>query len=454
MGKRSRRRDATADQPESPPGATNGSHDEPAVAPPVGSDKAADSRPASDGVPDPRDRALGDLQGSAAAIEVLYQLYRFTALTGAPPEPSDWPEQGEWPPPWLVEEVFGSWEELIAESGLDAAAPARAAAAHEARRQELDAEAARLDARTRTVERNERKLPELQRRFELAHDRRREAEDAAGAAERALERARDDAAAARRDADAARAQAEALEADIEAGDAGSTAARERHADEWAAQLAAEQAAHADTRERLARSHEESARLADELQIARERLEGVGRRLADAHAPDTEAEPGGEEDDAGWDLDDVEPRDVKEAVLIARHHARHLRFASRALQTADESPFTRPRLVLEQLAKLDRLAGLYLRPEGIGRPLTQAAQEVGITQWASDVSETTRSMYAEHYRFRYDGHQLPLDAHVRIGSGAGANFVARIYLHVADGKGEVPRGFYVGVVGKHLPDTTT
>ena len=51
-------------------------------------------------------------------------------------------------------------------------------------------------------------------------------------------------------------------------------------------------------------------------------------------------------------------------------------------------------------------------------------------------------------------KLELGPHVAIGSGSGAGFVARIYLHVADGSGQVPRGIYVGHVGRHLPDTTT
>ena len=38
--------------------------------------------------------------------------------------------------------------------------------------------------------------------------------------------------------------------------------------------------------------------------------------------------------------------------------------------------------------------------------------------------------------------------------SGAGFIARAYLHVADGSGNVPRGLYVGHVGRHLPDTTT
>jgi hypothetical protein len=40
-----------------------------------------------------------------------------------------------------------------------------------------------------------------------------------------------------------------------------------------------------------------------------------------------------------------------------------------------------------------------------------------------------------------------------GTGAGRN--ARIYFHVSDGSdGELPRGIYIGHIGRHLPDSTT
>jgi hypothetical protein len=71
-----------------------------------------------------------------------------------------------------------------------------------------------------------------------------------------------------------------------------------------------------------------------------------------------------------------------------------------------------------------------------------------------VSELARSRKPHAYTVTHDGARLELGPHVAIGSGSGAGFIARIYLHVADGSGDVPRGLYVGHVGRHLPDTTT
>jgi N-acetyl-gamma-glutamyl-phosphate reductase len=102
---------------------------------------------------------------------------------------------------------------------------------------------------------------------------------------------------------------------------------------------------------------------------------------------------------------------------------------------------------------DELAGLYADPEGFGRSLGQAAEDLGLT-WRQNVSELARSRKPHAYTITHDGERLELGPHVAIGSGSGAGFIARIYLHVADGSGDVARGLYVGHVGRHLPDTTT
>jgi hypothetical protein len=90
---------------------------------------------------------------------------------------------------------------------------------------------------------------------------------------------------------------------------------------------------------------------------------------------------------------------------------------------------------------------------MGISLGHAAQETGLA-WRAGVSELARTRWAKDYVVTHDGHTLDLGPHIALGSGSGAGFVARIYLHLADGNGDVPRGIYVGHVGRHLPDTTT
>jgi hypothetical protein len=114
-------------------------------------------------------------------------------------------------------------------------------------------------------------------------------------------------------------------------------------------------------------------------------------------------------------------------------------------------------VLRTLRSLDDLAGRFAAGD-MGKSLVQAAAEHGITQYKHDIAETTRKRYEDDYSFFLDGPGSPklwVGPHIGLGSGSGAQFIARIYLHVADGSDpEVPRGIYVAVVGRHLPDTTT
>jgi hypothetical protein len=148
--------------------------------------------------------------------------------------------------------------------------------------------------------------------------------------------------------------------------------------------------------------------------------------------------------------------VLEAVERAAAEAQHLRFAPKAFETAGDSPFRRPGLVLRTLRGLDELAARYAAGD-MGKSLGQAAAEHGITQWKPDIAETTRKRYEDDYSFALDGssRKLWVGPHIGLGSGSGAQFIARIYLHVSDGSDpEVPRGIIVAVVGRHLPDTTT
>ena len=138
---------------------------------------------------------------------------------------------------------------------------------------------------------------------------------------------------------------------------------------------------------------------------------------------------------------------------AAAQSQHLVFTDAAHETAADSPYRRPADVLDALLRLDELAGLYADPEGFGRSLGQAAEDLGLT-WRQNVSELARSRKPHAYSVTYDGERLELGPHVALGSGSGAGFIARIYLHVADGSGDIPRGLYVGHVGRHLPDTTT
>src|SRR5204862_780263 len=71
-----------------------------------------------------------------------------------------------------------------------------------------------------------------------------------------------------------------------------------------------------------------------------------------------------------------PATVLEAVERAAAEAQHLRFAPRAFETAADSPFRRPGLVLKTLRQLDQLAARFEAGD-MGMSLSQAAATLGI-----------------------------------------------------------------------------
>ena len=365
-------------------------------------------------------------------LMVLYGICRWTALSGNPPEPEDWQDDKDWPQPDAVDALFGSWDDALAEAGvLDSGVSAlldRVAKAH----QELGARAEELEKHGRRLEEEAQRIPELERQMERHKARRDEADLRA----REVEGERERLTAERERADARAVELERRVAELETAATAAGAGGDRSPELEPLQR------------ELAAAREEILRLHDELDTERaeherDRRAMLARLAAREEAPVAEEAP----------ADEDEPGTVLEAVERAAREARHLRFAPRAYETAEDSPFRRPGLILDTLRRLDELAGRYAAGD-MGRSLSQAAQDVGITQWKAGVSELARTRWRDEYLVTIDGQEVELGPHVGLGSGSGAGFVARIYLHVADGGGGLPRGITVGVVGRHLPDTTT
>jgi hypothetical protein len=417
MGKRSRRR---------------GEQTEPQRA-----EERADEAP-GDGAPAPL-RPDGRLREVALLVEeadYLFALYRWILLTSEVPRAQDWLRREEWPHPDYVIDVFGSWEKFLQHAEIPTSPLL-------ARLREADEERRSLSAREQQAERDLARVEDLRRQVETAK-RRREAADA--------ERGELLARAERLDAQLQRAEARADAAEAH------LAERRQHAEEAAGPRG-------EASDEWLTAHEA---LLDELQAVRAHREELLRQveeLREAAAQDAktiaglsaalgEASAGPEGNGATAAAEAVEaPASVAEAVQRAAGQAQHLVFTDAAHETAADSPYRRPADVLDALLRLDELAGLYADPEGFGRSLGQAAEDLGLT-WRQNVSELARSRKPHAYSVTHDGERLELGPHVALGSGSGAGFIARIYLHVADGSGEIPRGLYVGHVGRHLPDTTT
>ncbi len=373
------------------------------------------------------DARLREVSLLVEEVDYVYQLYRWIICTGEVPRAQEWLKKEPWPHPDHVIDVFGSWEKFLAHAGVPASPLL-------ARVREADAAAKDLAAR------------EKQMGKELARvdDLRRQVETARGARE-----------AAQSERDEQRGRSERLQGALEGAQARAAAA-ELTLHERAQEAAA--AAPDDPDARVValgdeldavRAHREE--LLGRVEVLEEQAAADARSIARLSTLLTEAGP------AGVPLDDDQdvapPQSVLEAVEQAVARTAHLVFTDAARESAADSPYRRPQDVLDTLLKLDELAGLHADPAGFGRSLTQAATEMGLT-WRGDVSELARSRNPHDYTVTHDGRRLDLGPHVALGSGSGAGFIARIYLHVADGSGDVARGVYVGHVGRHLPDTTT
>ncbi len=172
-----------------------------------------------------------------------------------------------------------------------------------------------------------------------------------------------------------------------------------------------------------------------------------------------------------DLDLVDPEDhapldeaalptvrtVLEAVELAAAHAEHLVYTDRAFDTARTAPYGEPQKLLRDLVALDRVAAAWAVEGGVGRPMRDIASEQRL-DWADDVSDTARGQHPHEYLFSHDGRPLWAGPHVRVANGRGLQRTCRIYLALVKG-GEadlagLPRGIYVGPVGRHLSDSTS
>jgi hypothetical protein len=429
MGKRSRRRgevdEATAPVPPSDGAVGDGV---------VSADGHAEA-PAKGGAPQ-GDIRLRQAMDYVEEADMLLALFRWTILTGEIPRPEDWLPRDDWPHPDAIGNVFGNWSKFLEYSGIKDAPPLL-------RKRALEERESRLTGQARELEREEKRMADLRRQLDVARRKREEAEALRDEQSRLVNGlAHRLAAAERRIEDSEQRLGERRET---AERAAAERAPDEPTDEW---LRAHEATLAELEQ--VREHR------DELLRETERLEADAERQRQAIAELSAALGGaaGEEAEAAAaEAGDEEPTSVLEAVRIGRETLTHLKFTESADESAADSPFRRPQEILDVLRKLDRLAELYADPAGFGASLLQAATEQGLN-WRTGVSELARHRWRNAYTTSYDGHALELGPHIAIGSGSGAGFVARIYLHVADGSGGVPRGIYVGHVGRHLPDTTT
>jgi hypothetical protein len=182
-----------------------------------------------------------------------------------------------------------------------------------------------------------------------------------------------------------------------------------------------------------------------------------RRLA-LEAGSTDVDLVDPEDHGPLRVDDLpHVRTVLQAVELAAAHAEHLVYTERAFATARTAPYDEPRKLLRDLVALDRVAAAWAVEGGVGRAIRDVALGEQL-EWADDVSVTARNQNAREYRFSHDGRPLWAGPHVRVATGRGLQRTCRIYLALVKGTepdlAGLPRGVYVGPVGRHLSDSTS
>jgi len=155
-------------------------------------------------------------------------------------------------------------------------------------------------------------------------------------------------------------------------------------DEWLVELE-------QIEEERDRWKKEAGRLEGELVQANEeagRLRASFRQVAEGVATPVEALE-------HVDEETQPPKTVREAVERAEGLCPHLVFVEAAFESAEDSPFQDPPVVLEALLKLEELAAREAQPGGIGKGLNDAAFELGL-QWRGGISQTAATRYERHY----------------------------------------------------------
>ena len=277
----------------------------------------------------------------------MHAVWRFTGLAGYAPEPEDFDPDRGWPTADEVEAVFGSWDKMLDESGIDDAifgvVVEKALSAHE----KLAAREKELELRAGKLEDEGKRIPELKRREEVARAKRDEADGARAAAEAARD-------AVGRERDAAAARVAELEAEVAALRTAAAAVADAPPaeNELLEEMERTLAAAAATQQARDELHEHMERLRAEREQDRRTIAELTQLLARV---DTGAEDAGALEAAE---PEAPPATVLEAVERAAAESQHLRFAPKAFETAAESPFRRPGLVLRTLRGLDALAARY------------------------------------------------------------------------------------------------
>lgn len=136
--------------------------------------------------------------------------------------------------------------------------------------------------------------------------------------------------------------------------------------------------------------------------------------------------------------------VRDAVDIAAGRCTHLVFLQSAFESADESQFSNPQQVLDDLLLLDEIAGEWAAGAMAGdfRTAFRGRHE----GFRSGISQIASTKFCQDYQISYDGKTVLMGPHLRRGVGAPAT-ILRIYWV----KDDEAQKLVVGHVGRKLRD---
>lgn len=141
--------------------------------------------------------------------------------------------------------------------------------------------------------------------------------------------------------------------------------------------------------------------------------------------------------------------AREAVeVVARDYQDVLVFLPEALESADDCTYPNVQKLLAALRTIGDVARIW-RDGTLRAGFSGAFADVGI-DYSSDVSDVTVGQAGHEYLRSYQGHEIPLGPHVKLGKGTSAARIARVYWWID----EESHQFVVGQVGRHLKDGTT
>lgn len=144
--------------------------------------------------------------------------------------------------------------------------------------------------------------------------------------------------------------------------------------------------------------------------------------------------------------------VLDAVKDAQGRATHLRFLPSAHTSATDSPFKQPDRVLQALDAINEVASIWAESLESGKSVGSLRElfksKYGFT-YADDVSQTSKSRWADEYKASHDGKEYDISPHITIGAKQADTCLSIHWAWDKDVKKAV-----VAHVGRHKTNTKT